>query len=381
MNEVDRQAGLLRQTITEAWYWLVGNSPQIVIGVTAGALLVALMLGIRSFGIWLGRKEDCSLLRLVVSRVLRKTYLWFMIALAAELVVYLTVPPPEVFKAASFLFTIASALQGAIWIRELVLSWVEQRAQANGSDQGSLVSALGIIRLLVSIAAFALAAILILDNLGVNVTALVAGLGIGGIAIGLAAQGIFSDLFAALSILFDKPFKKGDTIRWDTTIGSVEAIGLKTTRVRAVTGERVIISNANLLGKELRNLEHLERRRVTFQIGLIYQTSDKVLEGVPEMLRSVVEDHKKCSFIAASFVGFGESSLDFELIFDVVSRNVADLHELRTRVGIAILRLFDSKDIQIAYPTQTTFTAAPDGTMIMPYPAEGLLPPGTSGQS
>src|SRR6201999_2371357 len=114
----------------------------------------------------------------------------------------------------------------------------------------TLGSAVGIIRLLVSIAIFAIALIVVLDNLGVNVTGLIAGLGIGGIAIGLAAQGIFADLFAALSIIFDKPFRRGDSIKWDAVSGAVEAIGLKTTRIRSVNGEEVVISNTNLLSKE-----------------------------------------------------------------------------------------------------------------------------------
>ncbi len=120
--------------------------------------------------------------------------------------------------------------------------------------RASLGNAMAIIRVLISVALFAIAGILILDNLGVNVTALVAGLGIGGIAIGLAAQGIFSDLFAALAILFDKPFKKGDTIRYDNSTGTVERIGLKTTRLRSLTGEQLIMANTKLLEREIHNL-------------------------------------------------------------------------------------------------------------------------------
>ena len=135
-------------------------------------------------------------------------------------------------------FIIAFALQGAVWVRELILG-VIRRKVAEEQGAGTLGNAMAIIRVLISVALFAVAAILILENLGVNVTALIAGLGIGGIAIGLAAQGIFSDLFAALSILFDKPFKKGDTIRYDQSTGTVERIGLKTTRLRALSGEQI----------------------------------------------------------------------------------------------------------------------------------------------
>ncbi|RJT23280.1 hypothetical protein D5I55_10705 [Chakrabartia godavariana] len=134
---------------------------------------------------------------------------------------------------------------------------VEHRATSGGDDDVNISSALGIIRLLVSFAVFAIATVLILDNLGVNVSGLVAGLGIGGIAIGLAAQGIFSDLFAALSIIFDKPFRVGDTITYSgkegMVTGTVEEIGLKSTRIRAITGELRIIGNTSLLAQEVTN--------------------------------------------------------------------------------------------------------------------------------
>jgi small-conductance mechanosensitive channel len=140
---------------------------------------------------------------------------------------------------------------------------------------------MGVIRVLVSVAVFAIAIIVILDNLGVNVTALVAGLGIGGIAIGLAAQGIFSDLFAALAILFDKPFRRGDTIRFDTTTGTVEKIGLKTTRLTSLTGEQVIMANTKLLEREIRNLAEGDERRETLRFTLPTRPRPSKLGAVP----------------------------------------------------------------------------------------------------
>ncbi|WP_339548885.1 mechanosensitive ion channel family protein, partial [Pseudomonas sp. RA_35y_Pfl2_P32] len=133
-------------------------------------------------------------------------------------------------------------------------------------------SAMNIIRLLVSFAVFAIAAIVVLDNLGVNVTGLIAGLGVGGIAIGLAAQGIFADLFAALAILLDRPFRRGDAISYDKSAGTVEAIGLKSTRIRGVTGEERIVANKQLLEKEIINNTQREYRRVVFTLGLVQWT-------------------------------------------------------------------------------------------------------------
>lgn len=353
------------------WYWLIENGLELLLAVAIGASLVVLMLVIRKFGSRLRRKTHHSVFARVAGRVIGQSQIWFMVALAAALVVKMAHPPLAVISFVQFVFTVAFALQGAFWLREMVIAWLEERAVGKG-DAGStnLASALGIINLLVSVAAFVLAAVLILDNIGVNVTALVAGLGIGGIAIGLAAQGIFADLFAALSILFDKPFQKGDSIAWDNSAGTVEAIGLKSTRIRSTTGESIILSNTNLLNKELRNLEHLGRRRVSFSLGLIYQTPPAMLEKVPAILRAVVAHYDKCVFVRSSFMSFSASSLDYELVFDVLTDSYNDFIDHRTRVAIAITQVFAEHEIEFAYPTQTMFTADPDGRMIMPYPME-----------
>jgi len=209
--------------------------------------------------------------------------------------------------------------------------------------------------------------VVILNNLGVNVTALVAGLGIGGIAIGLAAQGIFSDLFAALSILFDRPIKRGDIIQFDGTVGTVERIGLKTTRLRSVNGEQVVMANTKLLEREIRNFAAGRSRRSSLPFGLVYQTSPDELEKVTSLAKAAVESRKGCTFVRCAILGFGASSIDFELHYDSRSTDVNKVAADRTAVALAMLRSLHEHEIQFAYPTQTTFTAAPDGTYIMPY--------------
>jgi small-conductance mechanosensitive channel len=207
----------------------------------------------------------------------------------------------------------------------------------------------------------------VLDNLGVNVTGLVAGLGVGGIAIGLAAQGIFADLFAALAIIFDRPFRRGDNISYDNTSGSVEGIGLKSTRIRGIDGEERIISNKNLLNKEILNNTQRNHRRAKFVIGVTYWTPPEVCSRIPAMLQEIVEANDKI-FIRAGFTGFGASSLDFEVQFDSDGPDYKTFYDGRTAVGIAILQRFNGEKIEIAFPTQTTLTAAPDGSLVMPYP-------------
>jgi len=371
MKTVDDSVRNLNLLVDQAWLWLTTNSGGVLMALLAAAIIIAVIYGLKLGGIRIGRGEHLSPFRTLIGRIAMKTQLWFMIAVAAEMVADTAAPPPAVQGLIHMIFTIATALQGAIWVRELALGWIEYRATADGSDHSSLVSAMGIIRLLISVAVFAVAVILILDNLGVNVTALVAGLGIGGIAIGLAAQGIFSDLFAALSILFDRPFRKGDAIAWDTRSGTVEEIGLKTTRVRALTGELLVVSNANLLNKELANNTRIVQRRVTFTLGLIYQTPVDTIEQLPAMLRAVVDNVENCLFSRGTFVNFSASSIDFELVFDIATNDYNIFVQRRMAVAVGVLRLFEKQGIEFAYPTQTTFTAAPDGTMIMPYPAAG----------
>lgn len=353
--------------------WISNHSGQIIVGGIIAAVIVAVLLGLKAIGVKLcdDRAKRGQWLW-VVARALARTRFWFILAVAAELVSNYAQAPGVVARTIQFFFTIAVVLQAAIWARVLILGVIEHRAGAS-ADDNALGSAMGIIRLLISFALFAIATIVILDNLGVNVTGLVAGLGIGGIAIGLAAQGIFSDLFAALSILFDKPFRRGDGIRFDQTSGSVEAIGLKTTRIRATTGEEVVVSNANLLNKELRNFNRLEHRRMVHTLGVVYQTPPEVLRAIPDMVKAIVLDQPKASFLRCNLQTFNASSLDFELQYDIHSTDYEEVLRINHAVMIDIIVQFAAQGIEFAYPTQTSFTAAPDGRIIMPYPEETRL--------
>ena len=343
------------------------NLPELLIA-TAAAIIVFLVLS------WLRRRaarivrksEDHGALATIAARTFARTGIFFRIMVSAELVNGYANAPYTVARTIDILFTIAAALQVAIWMREIILGMIERRAGESGGEHETLASAMVLIRLLVSFALFAIAAIVILANLGVNVTGLIAGLGVGGIAIGLAAQGIFQDLFAAISIIFDRPFKRGDTISYDMSTATVERIGMKSTRLRAVTGEEKIISNSKLLDKEITNNTTTAFRRTTYRLSLIYQTPPEKARRIPAMLRAIVEAENE-EFVRAGFVGFGPSSIDFELVFDVRSDDFEETFTTRHNVGLTILERFRDEGILFAYPTQTTFTAAPDGSYVMPY--------------
>ncbi len=352
---------------TIAWFQI--HYIQILIAIGAAVIIYLALTALRELGKrHKGHRGDPLGYANVLGRAAARTTHYFMVLVAARLVVGYADAPPALAKTIGFLFTIATVLQVALWAREIILGLIERKTLAQDGGGETLANAMGLIRVLVSFALFAIATIVVLDNLGVNVTGLVAGLGIGGIAIGLAAQGIFSDLFAALSIIFDKPFRRGETINYDNTTATVEKIGLKSTRLRAITGEKKVMSNANLLQKEITSYFTLDHRRIKFAIGVIYQTTPDLAEQIPDILKGIVTN-LDAKFVRSGFIGFGASSLDFEVEFDVYLPDWDAIYMVRHKVGLAILRQFNERGIEFAYPTQTTFTAAPDGQMIMPYAA------------
>ncbi len=356
---------------TKSWHvvvdWVSGHSARIAMALLIGSILVVILYGLRSVGQRLGQSpKNAGKWRGVIGRAFAAMSPWFMVALAAQIVSAYAIAPPELASTIRIFFVVAATLQAAICLRELVLGGVEIRASTSEPDT-NLGSAIGLIRLFVTVLLTVIAVVVILANLGVNVTGLLAGLGIGGIAIGLAAQGIFSDLFAALSILFDQPFRKGDLIRWDTTIGTVEAIGLKSSRIRALSGEEIVISNANLLNKELHNFARVETRRVNQPLALVYHTPLAICETLAAILEPVVEACEGCTFARCGLESFGASSLEFMLVYDIAAADQADVLARRNLVNLAVLKAFADHGIAFAYPTQTTYTAAPDGTLVMPY--------------
>ncbi|HEY8433671.1 MAG TPA: mechanosensitive ion channel domain-containing protein [Sphingomicrobium sp.] len=328
--------------------WFAANHDGLMIGISVAAGLVAAMLILREIGRRAVRNDPAGWgWRSVIGRVLAKTSLAFMVLAAADVVATYAELPHKVARLLDIAFVIAFALQGAVWGRELILGLIGRKvAEEQGS--GSLGNAMAIIRLLVSVALFAIAVILILENLGVNVTALVAGLGIGGIAIGLAAQGIFADLFAALSILFDKPFKKGDTIRYDNSTGTVERIGLKTTRLRSITGEQLIMANTKLLEREIHNMAEAKARRVTLYLAVSGDASAKSIDAVAAAAGAAVAAQKGCKLVRCALAGAGGGGLAFDLVYDDATRDSDKLAADRAAILRALVERLQGHKLQLA---------------------------------
>jgi len=200
-----------------------------------------------------------------------------------------------------------------------------------------------------------LALLLALDNLGVNITALVAGMGIGGIAVALAAQNILGDLFASISIVLDKPFVINDFIIVGDYMGSVEHIGVKTTRIRSLSGEQIVFSNTDLLNSRVRNFKRMVERRVVFSFGVVYGTPAEKLEAIPGIVRGIIEAIDGTRFDRAHFAKYGDSSLDFEVVYFVVTGDYNVYMDIQQAINLAIYRSFEDEGLGFAFPTQTIF--------------------------
>lgn len=339
---------------SDAAQWIQDHWLNILIasGVAVGVFFLLHL--VRAWGVRLCRRgEGVANWYSILGRAVAKTGNFFIVMAAIRLVSTYAGAPPIIAATVHFLFTIAAVFQAAIWVREIIFGLVEHRTVGEDAAVG-LSSALGIIRLLVTIALFAIALVMVLSNLGVNVTGLVAGLGVGGIAIGLAAQGIFGDLLAALAIIFDKPFRLGDNIKFGTSEGVIEAIGLKSTRLRAPTGEERIISNRKLLDNEIINTSNRVRNRAKYVFTLGYDTAPELVEKLPVLLKPAVEK-QGYKLLHAGATGFNDNGLACDIEFE--SKGIDFTAGFHDRVIAAVLAVFRDHEIKFAYPTQVNLVS------------------------
>jgi small-conductance mechanosensitive channel len=250
-------------------------------------------------------------------------------------------------------FTIIMILQmGQIAVLTIKM-WLSQQLRANG-DQDKITT-INLISIISRVAVYSLVFLLILNNLGIDITALITGLGIGGIAIALAVQNILSDLFSSLTIILDKPFKVGDSIVVDGLTGTVEHIGLKTTRLRSISGEQLVIGNSDILKSRIQNFKIMENRRVLQMLTVVYQTPVDVLEKIPLWIQEIIEQSSSARFERCHLLRFLDSSLEFELVYWVNAADYLSYANLAHKINLAILKKFQQERVEFAYPTRTLF--------------------------
>ncbi len=211
------------------------------------------------------------------------------------------------------------------------------------------------IRGLVNLVIWSIALVFLLDNLGLKISAIVAGLGIGGIAIALAAQAVLGDLFSYFVIFFDKPFKIGDFIIVGDKVGVVEYTGIKTTRIRALSGEQIVFSNTDLTNSRVHNYKKMERRRVVFKLGVVYQTTSKKLKIIPQIVKEIIEKQEDTAFDRGHFASYGDFSLNFEFVYYVTGSDYNKYMDIQQSINLTIYEAFEKEEIEFAYPSQTLF--------------------------
>jgi small-conductance mechanosensitive channel len=254
---------------------------------------------------------------------------------------------------------IAAFAQVGLWAGALLNFWITRshaRAMRENAGAATGLAALGFIA---RVTLWVIIALLALDNLGVNVTALVAGLGVGGIAIALAVQNVLGDLLASLSIVIDKPFVIGDFIVVDDCAGTVEHVGLKTTRIRSLSGEQLVFANSDLLKARLHNYKRMNERRILFGFGVLYQTPLEQVEQIAGTVRGIIEAQAQTRFDRAHFKSFGESSLDFEVVYWMLDPDYNRYMDTQQAINLALMRAFASAEIGFAYPTRTLLVEGP----------------------
>jgi len=254
-------------------------------------------------------------------------------------------------------FVLVLLVQLALWANHALRAVLERyrHDESLGPGRRTGLAAIGFVGRLVL---FTLVFLLVMENLGIHVNTLLAGLGISSLAVALALQNILGDLFASLSIVFDKPFEIGDFIIVDQKLGTVEHVGLRTTRVRSLSGEQLVFPNNDLIKSRIHNYKRMAERRVVFSFGILYQTPPDIVERIPGMVREIIESHDKVRFDRAHFKGFGASSLDYEVVYWVLDPDYTLYMDIQQAINLAMMRAFAELDVEFAFPTRTVFLEA-----------------------
>lgn len=252
------------------------------------------------------------------------------------------------------LAVVVVVLQVSLWATTFLSEWLKIVGEKKAQDGESLTWLAGV-EWTGKIIIWGVALLIGLENLGVDVTGLVAGLGIGGIAVALAAQNILGDLFSAFSIFIDKPFALGDYLKVGDQMGTVENIGMKTTRLRSLTGEQLIFGNSDLVSSRIQNFGRLDERRANFTVGVTYDTPKKKIEEIPTVIREIVEAQDQVRFERSHFKEFGDSALIFETIYFVLVPAFQVKMDVQQAINLELMQRFEAEGIEFAFPTQTIY--------------------------
>jgi small-conductance mechanosensitive channel len=289
----------------------------------------------------------------LIVEVLKSTRLLMLLILSLYAGSRVLSLPPGLVSFSHSVLILSTMLQAALWSMAAITFVVQTMVRKRMDGDAAGETTLGLLNFVGKLAIWSILLLLTLENLGVNVTGLVTGLGIGGIAVALALQNILGDLFASLSIVLDKPFVIGDFLVVQDFLGTVEYIGLKTTRLRSLSGEQIIFPNGELLKSRIRNFKRMTERRVIFNLGITYQTPHDKLKAVATLLQKIIETQPNVRFDRAHFREFGDSALIFEVVYFLLNPDYNLYMDTQQAINLEVFRQFESEGLAFAYPTRT----------------------------
>ncbi|MEJ2453841.1 MAG: mechanosensitive ion channel family protein [Candidatus Thiodiazotropha sp.] len=321
--------------------------------VVVSFLILKLIVGLAGRRLERVAKSTSTPIDDAIVEIIKKTQWWLLAILSLYTGSLFTDLPDRIDLMLNKALVIALLVQIGIWAGTALRFTIEiyRRKQMKKDPAG--VTAINVIGMFGKGLLWLALVLLALDNLGYNVTALIAGLGVGGVAVALAVQNILGDLFASLSILIDKPFVVGDFLIVDDYLGSVEHVGMKTTRVRSLSGEQLVFSNSDLLKSRLRNYGRMYERRVAFNIGVTYDTNREQLKKIPAIMRAAIEGQDKTRFDRSHFFKYGDYALIFETVYYVLGPDYNLYMDIQQAINLEINEAFERNGIAFAFPTQT----------------------------
>jgi small-conductance mechanosensitive channel len=345
------------------WTWLLAAAVVVIVAIILFVLKRFIHHRLVEFA-----KRSATKVDDLVADLLGRTRFWFLVVISLYAGSLALTLPAVAARVISTIAVLALLIQAGIWGTGLVSFLITRSVKRKLEDDAATATSMAALGFIIKLILWAVVLLLALDNMGVDITALIAGLGIGGIAVALAFQHILSDLFASLSIVIDKPFVIGDFIIVDDLLGTVERIGLKTTRVRSLSGEQLVFSNSDLLNSRIRNYKRMFERRIVFSIGVTYQTPHEKLAAIPAMIHEIIEAQEMTRFDRAHFKAYGDFALTFETVYYVLVPDYNTYMDIQQAINLAIYERFEKEGIDFAYPTQTLYvnpeqssTATPPG--------------------
>lgn len=324
------------------------------VGILAAKLAGTFLL--KRLSVWAKKTETTVYERL--SKSIKKLLMpaaYFVVFYLATKTLTLT---PTIEKIISTAVIAFSMLMGAIFVSSICVFlfekyWEKRESESEGESKLAANLIIGIIRTVI----WGVAVVMLLENIGIEINSLIAGLGIGGLAIAFAAQAVISDVFCYFTIIFDQPFEIGDFIVVGEQNGTIEHVGIKTTRVRALSGEQHVFSNSDLTSSRIRNYKTMQQRRVLITLGVTYDTYADKLREIPNIIERIVVQAKDATFARAHFSAFGPFSLDFEIVYYVMSGDYDKYMDVNQEINLRIKEEFEKTGIEFAFPTQTLHVA------------------------